>query len=225
MMIFLGILLYLVDIILSLIISISIIDRLYITKKYNKKEHFHLYNDLFSWEIFFILVSISNILQIISSFFIEDLLISYFLIKISILIFYNNFWFKMIHSEKIMNIITYERHYFAGIIPIVIVFVIFILNFEVTLLMILFFLTSFLPFLLITLFLRNSNMTIRNTLEVSIGSIFFVLSLLLNPIFLENLIVSFQIPFLIKDLKFFIAPLSLLIGILLVFEILRKKIF
>lgn len=223
--ILLGIFLYLVDMIISLIISISIIDKLYITKKYNKKEHFHRYNDLFSWEIFFLLVSISNILQIISSFFTENLPISNLLFKISILIFYNNFWLKMIHVEKIMNVITYERHYFAGIIPIIIVIVIFILNFEVTFLLIIFLATSFLPFLLVTLFLRNTGITIRNTLEVSIGTIFFGLSLLLNPVFLKNLIPYLQIPISMMDLMFFVAPLSLLIGTLLIIEILRKQIF
>ena len=223
--IILGFFLYFADIIISLFISISIIDRLYIKKKYNKKEHFHLYNDLFSWEIFFILISISNILQIISSFFTEDLLIFNFLFKLSILIYYNNFWSKMIHSEKLMNMITYERHYFAGIIPLAIVIVLLILNLEVSVLLVIFFLTSLLPYLLISIFLRNTGISLENSIKVCIGSIIIGMGLFFNQSLLKILSLSFQIPILVIDLMHVINPSLLIIGTLVIFESFRKEVF
>lgn len=220
-----SIFLYLGDIILSLIISISIIEKLYISKKFNKKDHFHFYNELFSWEIFFILLSISNSLQIISSVLLTDTIIAKFLLEISILIMYNNFWLKIIHTEKLMNLITYERHYFAGIIPIVIVLVIFILNLEVSVLLLVFLATSLLPFLFVTLFLRNTGITLKKTAEICVGSFFFGSSLFLNPIFLKNLSRFIQIPISIINLMYIIVPLFLIIGTLIIFDTFRKDIF
>jgi len=221
----LGIILYLADIFISLAISILIIKSLYISKKFNKQNHFHFYNDLFSWELFFIFVCISNLLLIIASFYSMNFFISNFLLKISILIMYNNFWSKIIHTEKFMNIITYERHYYASIIPLVMVVFLFILNLEVSILISIFLATSLLPFLFISIFLRNTEITREKSLKICLGTIFFGTSLFLNPIMLNNFDTYIQIPNLMIVLMYILAPLSLIIGTLLVFETFWKEIF
>ena len=58
-----------INIIFSISISLGIIYKLYVRKKFNKTEHFHLYNDLFSWEIYFFIMAAINIIQIISIIF------------------------------------------------------------------------------------------------------------------------------------------------------------
>ena len=202
-----GFIIYLVDIVFSLIIAFLVIEKLYISKKFNKEAHFHLYNDLFSWEMFFILLSISNIIQIIILFNITNTFILNLLFKISLLLMYNNFWSKIIHSERLMNIITYEKHYFAGIIPFIIIVTLFIFIYDIIILIIIFILTSILPLLIIEIFLKNTGVTMRQSLIISIGVIFFGMGFIFNPGLLSNLVGLIEIPDLLISLTYFIAPL------------------
>ena len=56
-----GIIIYLVNIALSLVFAVIIIDKLYISKKFFKDKNFHFYNELFSWEMFYFIIGIENI--------------------------------------------------------------------------------------------------------------------------------------------------------------------
>ena len=121
-----SIIIYLINIVLSLSIAIIIINKLYISKKFSKEKDFHHYNDLFSWEMFFIFIGIENVVKILSIIITVNTEISNLLLKIRILIIFIPFWFKIIHLEKIMDKITYEKHHLAGIIPFAIVLILFI---------------------------------------------------------------------------------------------------
>ena len=119
--VFIGVILFLVNVVLSISIALIIINKLYISKKFSKEKDFHFYNDLFSWEIFFFIIAIENLMKIFSVSLPIDLIIYDFLLRARILLLFFPFWNKIIHLEKVMNKITYERHYFAGIIPLIII--------------------------------------------------------------------------------------------------------
>jgi len=61
-LVLIGVLIYLVNAILSIILAMIIINKLYISKKFSKENHFHFYNDLFSWETFYIFIGIESFL-------------------------------------------------------------------------------------------------------------------------------------------------------------------
>jgi len=103
---FIGALLFLVNVILSVSIALLIINKLYISKKISKEKDFHFYNDLFSWEIFFFIIAIENLMKIFSVFLPVDIVTYDFLLRIRILLLFFPFWNKIIHLEKIMNKIT-----------------------------------------------------------------------------------------------------------------------
>jgi hypothetical protein len=107
-----SIIIYLFNIVSVFIFASIIINRLYISKKFSKSKNFNLYNDLFSWEAFFISIGIVNVIEIILSFLAFSNILTYYLFKIIILIMFTAFFMKIIHVEKIMRIITYERHYY-----------------------------------------------------------------------------------------------------------------
>ena len=108
---------YLATIILSIIFALIIINKLYISKRISKIEDFHHYNDLFSWEMFFFNIVIICILRLIVLFITLIPLISFLISRITIILYFFPVWNKIIHLEKVMNKITYEKHYFAGLIP------------------------------------------------------------------------------------------------------------
>ncbi|MHA1478690.1 MAG: hypothetical protein ACTSPU_10865, partial [Promethearchaeota archaeon] len=109
--VFIGVILFLVNVVLSISIALIIINKLYISKKFSKEKDFHFYNDLFSWEIFFFIIAIENLMKIFSVSLPIDLIIYDFLLRARILLLFFPFWNKIIHLEKVMNKITYERHY------------------------------------------------------------------------------------------------------------------
>ncbi|MFX1481249.1 MAG: hypothetical protein ACFFCI_24475, partial [Promethearchaeota archaeon] len=50
------------------LVAAIIVNRLYVSKKFSKSENFDLYNDLFSWETFFISIGIVNVIEIVLLF-------------------------------------------------------------------------------------------------------------------------------------------------------------
>ena len=51
---------YLCNIVSVFLFAAIIVNKLYVSKKFSKSENFDLYNDLFSWETFFISIGIEN---------------------------------------------------------------------------------------------------------------------------------------------------------------------
>ncbi len=217
-----GTIIYLVNIILSFSISIIIIDKLYISKKFSKEKNFHFYNDLFSWEMFFIFIGIENVLKIISFFILTNNGILNLFIRIRILILFFPFWNKIIHLEKVMNKITYERHYFAGIIPFFIVLVLGFTSLTNFFLIVIFVCSTFLPFLLFFTFLKNTGASRNLVIKIISGAIIIVLGFLLRP---EIITVLVGYPNASLDYMNIVAPILTIMGILLIFDSFRKKIF
>ncbi len=147
-LVLIGALLLLVNAILSILISLIIINKLYISKKFSKEKDFHFYNDLFSWEIFFFIIAIENTMKILSVSLPIDFKTYDLLLRIRILLLFFPFWNKIIHLEKVMNKITYERHHFAGIIPFIIVFLLSFTSLPNIMLLYILTSASFLPYLL-----------------------------------------------------------------------------
>ncbi len=215
-----GVVIYVVNVILSIVIALMIIDKLYISKKFSKEKDFHFYNDLFSWEMFFIFIGIENLIKIISIFTASNPEITFMLLRIRILLLYFPFWNKLIHLEKVMNKITYERHYFAGMIPFFIVLLLAFTNISNFMLILIFLCSSLTPYLLLVYFLKNTGFTITKTLKIMIGILFIGFGCVLRP---EILVDHLGITEIIA-LTNITAPISLILGTLLIFDSFRKEI-
>ena len=207
-----GALLLLVDVVLSISIALIVINKLYISKKFSKDKDFHFYNDLFSWEIFFFILAIENLMKIFSVSSPIDFVTNDFLLRIRILLLFFPFWNKIIHLEKVMNKITYERHYFAGLIPLVIILLLSFTGLPNIILLYILISTSFLPYLLFLVLLKNTGTPKRKSLNVISGVILIGLGSIFRP---ET--------FLIDQMNI-ISPIILIIGTILIFESFRKEI-
>jgi len=207
-----GALLLLVNVFLSISIALIVINKLYISKKFSKDKDFHFYNDLFSWEIFFFIIAIENLMKIFSVSLPINISTYDFLLRIRILLLFFPFWNKIIHLEKIMNKITYERHYFAGLIPLVIILLLSFTGLPNIILLYILISTSFLPYLLFLVLLKNTGTPKRKSLKVISGVILIGLGSIFRP---ET--------FLIDQMNI-ISPIILIIGTILIFESFRKEI-
>lgn len=223
-MVIVGTLIYIVNLILSLTLALIIIDKLYISKKFSKEKDFHFYNDLFSWEMFFIFIGIENIIKIFSLFISSNIEISNLFLRIRVLIFFFPFWTKIFHLEKVMDKITYERHYFAGIIPLIMVLVLGFTNLPNIILILIFLGTTFCPFLIFFIFFKNTGTKRIKTLKIIFGAIFIGLGYAFQPEIMDEYIGISKILDVFITLTNITAPLSFIIGLLLIFESFRKEL-
>ncbi len=208
-----GALLFLVNMFLSISIALLIVNKLYISKKISKEKDFHLYNDLFSWEIFFFIITFENLMKIFSVSLSIDHVTYDFLLRIRILLLFFPFWNKIIHLEKVMNKITYERHYFAGIIPLIIILILSFTGLPNIILICILTITSFVPYLLFLILLKNTGTPKQKSLKVISGVILIGLGIIFrSDIFLINLMNI-------------TSPIILIIGTMLIFDSFRKEIF
>jgi hypothetical protein len=208
-----GALLLLVNVVLSISIALIVINKLYISKKFSKEKDFHFYNNLFSWEIFFFIIAIENLMTIFSVSLPINLVTYDFLLRIRILLLFFPFWNKIIHLEKVMNKITYERHYFAGIIPLIIILILSFTGLPNIILLYFLIVTSFIPYLLFLILLKNTGTPKKKFLKIIVG----VILIGLGSIFKTEI-------FLIELLNI-TSPILLIIGTLFIFDSFRKEIF
>ena len=201
------------NVFLSIYIALIIVNKLYISKKFSKEKDFHFYNDLFSWEVFFFIIAIENLIKIFSVSLPIDVVAYDFLLRIKILLMFFPFWNKIIHLEKIMNKITYEKHYFAGLIPFVIVLLLSFTGLPNIILLYILICSSFLPYLLFLVLLKNTGTPKQKSLEVISGVI------------LIGLGSFFRLEIFLIDLINIISPIILIIGTILIFDSFRKEIF
>lgn len=212
---------YLLNIFNVFIFAFFIIDRLYISKKYNKAENFDLYNDLFSWETFFISIGIVNVLCIALLILPMNTILSYFIFKLIVLVMFSAFFMKIVHTEKIMKIITYERHYYSGIVLIPIIVLLLIFNIPLVSLILIFIVGSLIPFLIFFSFLRNREISVKSSTTICIGAIFLSLGSVLGAGYVNNFIFNEFIHVLSNIVKI-IAPIFFVVGSLLIFYSIRK---
>jgi hypothetical protein len=112
-----------------------------------------------------------------------------------------------------MNKVTYKRHYFAGIIPFIIVLLLSFTGLPNIILLCILTSASFIPYLLFLIFLKNTATSKLKSLKVISGVILIGLGSILRPeIFLINLMNI-------------TSPIILIIGIMLIFDSFRKEIF
>ena len=210
---FIGALLFLVNVILSVSIALLIINKLYISKKISKEKDFHFYNDLFSWEIFFFIIAIENIMKILSVSIPLDFMTYDLLLRIRILLLFFPFWNKIIHLEKVMNKITYKRHYLAGIIPFIMILLLSFTSLPNIILICILTSTSFIPYLVLLILLKNTGISKQKSLKILVG----VILIGLGSIFKSEI-------FLIELLNI-TSPILLIIGTIFNFDSFRKEIF
>ncbi len=222
-LVIISVILFTVSAFLSIMFALLIINKLYISKRFTKERDFHFYNDLFSWEMFYFFIGFENIINILSVFFLTNIEISNLLLRIRIMILFFPFWNKIIHLEKVMNKITYERHYFAGVIPFIIVILLGFTSLPVFVLIMIFFGTSFIPYIFLVIFLRNSDATKKTTIKIIIGAIFIGLGCIIRPEILAGYPVITGTTDLLLNVTIIAAPSSLIIGVLLIFESFRTK--
>ena len=212
-LVLIGALIFLVNAVLSILIALIIINKLYISKKFSKEKDFHLYNDLFSWEIFFFIIAIDNLMKIFSVSLPVDFVIYDILLRIRILLLFFPFWNKIIHLEKVMDKITYKRHYLAGIIPFIIILLLSFTALPNIILIYILISTSFLPYLLFLILLKNAGTPKQKTLKIISGVILIGLGTIFKPeMFLINLMNI-------------TTPIILILGTILIFDSFRKEIF
>jgi len=216
--------LYFVSATLSIIFALLIINKLYISKKFTKERDFHFYNDLFSWEMFYFFIGAENIIKILSVFISTNNEISGLLLRIRILILFFPFWNKIIHLEKVMNKITYERHYFAGVIPFILVILLGFTNLPNFVLIMIFLGTSLIPYIILVIFLKNSDATKKRIVKIIFGAIFIGLGGIIRPEILPGYPVITGTADLFINITNITAPVSLIIGVLLIFDSFRKEI-
>ena len=207
-----GVLLSLFNVVFSILLALIIINKLYISKKFSKEKDFHFYNDLFSWEIFFFIIAIENVLKILSVSLPIDIVTFNFLVRFRILLLFFPFWNKIIHLEKVMNKITYERHYLGGIIPFIIILLLSLTGLHNTILMSILIITSFIPYILFLIFLKNTGTPKQKSLKVISGVILVGLGSIFKPeiflVYLMNIT----------------SPILLIIGTILIFDSFLKEI-
>ncbi len=167
-----GTLLFLVNVVLSVLIASIIINKLYISKKFSKEKDFHFYNDLFSWEIFLFIIAIENFMKILSVSLPIDFVTYDLLLRIRILLLFFPFWNKIIHLEKVMNRITYERHYLAGIIPLILILLLSFAGLPNIILIYILICTSIIPYLVFLILLKNTGTPRQKSLKVISGVAF-----------------------------------------------------
>ncbi|MFX1573352.1 MAG: hypothetical protein ACFFB0_11435 [Promethearchaeota archaeon] len=215
---------YLVNIILSLTFASIIIHTLYFSKKVSKEKDFHLYNDLFSWEIFYIFIAIENVINICALFILINTEISNLILRIGILILFFPFWNKIIHLEKIMDKITYEKHYLAGMIPLILVIILGFTALSNITLVYIFLITTFFPFLFLLIFFKNTETPRMKTLKIISGALFIGLGFILQPEIVYNYGKLSEITNLIVLLINITTPISFIIGTLLIFDSFRREL-
>lgn len=207
----LSVILYLANLSTSWVIAIIIINILYISKKFSKENDFHLYNDLFSWEMFFILIGIANFLTILSTLIPLSTEIFKFFVNIKFFLLFNAFWNKIIHLERVMDKITYERHFIPGVIPCILFILILFIELPYFILLFIFFSSALIPYLILIIILKNTGTFKLKTVKVLIGTVFigFGYGLTLEIINLTSIIV----------------PILFLIGSLIIIDSFRKELF
>lgn len=207
----LSVILYLTNLSTSGIIAIIIINNLYISKKFSKENDFHLYNDLFSWEMFFILIGIANFLTILSTLIPLSTEIFKLFFNIKFFLLFNAFWNKIIHLERVMDKITYERHFIPGVIPCILFILILFIELPYFILLFIFFSSALIPYLILIIILKNTGTFKLKTVKILIGTVFigFGYGLTLEIINLTSIKV----------------PILFLIGSLIIIDSFRKELF
>ena len=216
--------LYAVSAVLSIMFALMIINKLYISKQFTKERDFHFYNDLFSWEMFYFFIGTENIIKIFSVFFMTNSEISDLLLRIRIMILFFPFWNKIIHLEKVMNKITYKRHYFAGVIPFIIVILLGFTSLPNLVLIMIFFGTSLIPYIILVIFLKNLEATTNKKIKKIFGVVFVGLGCIFRPEILTGYSVITVTTDLLINIATLTAPALLIIGVLLIFDSFRKEL-
>ena len=174
--------------------------------------------------MFFFFIGAENVIKILSIFLSANTGILNLLLRFRILILFFPFWNKIIHLEKVMNKITYERHYFAGLIPMVFILLLGFTGLPYFILILVFLVFSLIPFMLLVIFLKNSNSTRKKISEIIIGSIFIGLGCIIRPEILINSPDLTGSMNLLVDFTNIIAPVSLILGTSLIFDSFRKEL-
>jgi hypothetical protein len=113
-----------------------------------------------------------------------------------------------------MDKITYERHYIGGIIPIIMIILLIITGLPNGILAWIFFITTFIPYLLFIIFLQNPETPTKKSMKIISGVIFIGLACTIRPEILDNYIGTS-----------IAVPIALIIGTLLIIYSFRKELF
>ncbi|MFX1378183.1 MAG: hypothetical protein ACFFA4_03745 [Promethearchaeota archaeon] len=123
-----------------------------------------------------------------------------------------------------MNKITYERHYYAGIVPLIITLVLGFTNISNIILILIFFYSTFSLFLIFFIFFKNTGTERSKSLKIIFGTIFLGMGYLLKPEILEGYIGTSEILEAFKMVSNIIVPILFIIGLLLIFDSYRKDL-
>ncbi|MFX0008208.1 MAG: hypothetical protein ACFFAV_15975 [Candidatus Hermodarchaeota archaeon] len=123
-----------------------------------------------------------------------------------------------------MDKITYERHYYAGIIPLIITLVLAFTNISNLILILIFLFTTFSLFLILFIFFKNTGTKRSKTLKIIFGTLILGVGYLFKPEILEGYIGISEIVEILIILSDIVVPILFIIGLLLIYDSYRKEL-
>ncbi|MDX1797793.1 MAG: hypothetical protein R3255_04015 [Candidatus Lokiarchaeia archaeon] len=120
-----------------------------------------------------------------------------------------------------MNIITYERHYFAGIIPLILILALAFTSLPNIILIFIFLGTTFIPYIIFLIIFKNTGTKKTKTLKLIFGSLFIGLGIVFKPEIVGGYL---GISGILDALIWLTAPISFIIGSLIIVESFRREL-
>ena len=232
---FLNLILWITNILFTFLIIIYLFHRLY-KKNENqekKEERINLFN-IITWLFFLILICIANIVMLLSRFLVMDDYLRSLLEKVSIILIQSAVLVRVVYLEyTIKKMKPYKGYYFSIISIITVLLYIFmspeefkeISMLQIILIVFIFFNFSILPILYFYLALKTTGKSRMNSLKISAGLVFVGLGLLFRPQNLEGYLELSQLLDILIVYTYITAPISVLIGIILISDSFRKGRF
>lgn len=227
------IILWIINIILSLLVVVYLIFRLWIKEDSNKmKEIKMFYYNLLTWFLFILLVAISNICTISFQYFIKDEEIARIIERIAVITINTGFFFKIIFAEYALRKMEFYKGYFFTVFATInlIIFVsippttyksiMFLVYFLLIWVLLLY---SFLPILYFYLAYKTTGENRADAIKIAFGVLFLSGGLLAQPINLYIFSGLSEIFDLLILATYIISPTLLIISTLLIFEGIREK--
>ncbi len=170
--------------------------------------------------MFFIFIGFANVINVLSILIPLTAGVTYSFFKIRLFIIFFAFWNKIIHLEKVMDKITYERHYIAGVIPCIFTLVFILIDIPRLILSFIFLGSSLIPYVILVLLYRNTSTLNKKSMKIIFGVICLVTGFVFVPVLIADFVRAPET----LDLIIIVAPILIIIGNLLIFESVRKEL-
>ena len=227
------VILWTVNIILSILIILFIFNKLYIKKEIQKKKEAKMYvYNLISWLIFILLICLSNICTISFQYLAINITLARLIERIAVILIYIALFIKVVYLEQALNKLKFYRGFFFSIVSFITI-IIFLFVGPTTykelsnaqLLMFLLIMSAipylFLPILYLYLAIKTAGKNRTDALKIFFGILLLSSGLLFQPLNLVIFMGGSEILDIIEA-TYIISPVLLIISTLLIFDSLRE---